>query len=145
MEVDLDKLENSITKGVDYLYQHQFPNGEFCNYIGTEDNLKDCIVHSHIFPTSLIGFSLLGLKNRPQVAEMLDLTSTFLQFQSMRAGVWNQLTSWSNGFSVYPCDVDNTSCASMVLKALEKEFPYNKEILLDNRAKKMVYSTLGIH
>lgn len=134
-------IDESIHRGIIYLHQHQFPNGEFCNYIGSKDDLKECVPHSHVFPTSLICFSLLQMKKIPEVKQMLQLSSAFLQFQSMRAGVWNQLTNWSNGFSVYPCDVDNTSCASIVLKALDKEYPDNKEILFDNRAKNGLFYT----
>ena len=138
---DFDPIDESINKGVDYLHQHQFPNGEFCLYIGHDDDLIHTIPYSNVFSTSLICYSLLLLKNSPKVKMILDLSSAFLQFQSMRAGVWNNFTSWSPLFKVCPADVDNTSCASVVLKSLGKEYTKNEEILYANRNKLGLFYT----
>lgn len=129
-------LDQVIKKGALYLHQHQFPNGEFCCYVGNEDSMKDTVLYSSVFPTSLICYSLLQLKHIPEVNEVLALSASFLQFQSMRAGVWDHFTSWSPLFPLCPADVDNTSCASKVLQSLGKEYPNNREILLANRNKK---------
>lgn len=127
------KLDLAINNGVTYLHQHQFPNGEFCCYIGHEDNLKDTIPYSTVFPTSLICYSLLNLQHLQKVKEIVGLSGTFLQFQSMRAGVWNNFTTWSPLFPLCPADVDNTSCASKVLTGIGREYPDNRDILLANR------------
>lgn len=134
-------LDQAIRKGVTYLHQHQFPNGEFCCYLGHEDNLKDTIPYSTVFPTSLICYSILKLAHLPEVKDILDLSGTFLQFQSMRAGVWNHFTSWSQLFPLCPPCVDNTSCASKVLQAIGREYPENREILLANRKKNGLFYT----
>ena len=134
-------IEKSILKGVQYLHQHQYPNGEFCCYIGHEDHLKDTIPQSQIFPTSLICYSLLHLQHLPEVKEILDRSAAFLQFQLMRAGVWNHFTSWSPLFKLCPADADNTSCASKVLQSLKKDFPNNEKILLANRSRSGLFYT----
>lgn len=134
-------IDNTVSKGIAYLHQHQYPNGEFCCYIGHEDHLKDCIPYSNVFPTSLICYSLLKLSHIKEVREILDLSSAFLQFQSMRAGVWNNFTSWHPLFPLCPADVDNTACASKVLQSLRKEYPENKKILLANRNKAGLFYT----
>jgi len=131
----------AIKKGITYLRQHQFPNGEFCCYIGHEDHLKDTIPYSTVFPTSLICYSLLKLSHFQEVKEILGLSGTFLQFQSMRGGVWNNFTTWSPLFPLCPADVDNTSCASKVLQATGREYTDNRKILLANRAKSGLFYT----
>jgi hypothetical protein len=135
------KLEESLSLAIRYLHQHQYPNGEFCCYLGHEDAMKDTIPDSNVFPTSLIAYALLNLQHIKEVEEMLNRAAAFLQFQSMRGGVWNNFTSWHPYFPICPADVDNTACASKVLQALYKEFPDNEEILLANRSKNGLFYT----
>jgi hypothetical protein len=133
--------EQSILKGVKYLYDHQYPNGEFCCYIGNEDEMKMCITHSNVFPTSLISQSILHLRYLPEVNQILEMAAAFLQYQSMRAGVWNNFTILNPLFPICPPDVDNTACASKVLQELNKGFQPNEEILLANRNKSGLFYT----
>lgn len=141
MGIPIEIIDKSILNGVNYLHQHQLPNGEFCVYIGNEDTLKNCTPYSNVFPTSLICFSLLKLQGLPVVEEILNNSVAFLQYQSMRAGVWNNFTTWSSLFKLCPADVDNTACASKLLKTLNKPFPDNRMILSYNRAKSGLFYT----
>lgn len=125
----------AITKGVKYLHQHQFPNGEFCCFTswGDDDSMQNAIFDSNVFPTSLICYSLLNLRHFPEVKEINERAAAFLQYQSMRGGIWNNYPSWAPFFKLCPPDVDNTSCASIVLRELKKDYPANQEMLLLNR------------
>lgn len=134
-------IDQSILRGVNYLHQHQFPNGEFCTYIGHENSMQESIPDANIFPTSLIGYSLLNLQHIPKVNEMLQLSASYLQHQSMRGGVWNNYPWSHERFKICPADVDNTACASILLKALKRGFPANEEILLLNRNKAKIFYT----
>ncbi|WP_316749117.1 hypothetical protein [Pedobacter gandavensis] len=133
--------EQAILKGVDFLEDHQFPNGEFCCYIGDEDEMKMCIAQSNIFPGSLIAYALLPLKHLPVITEILDKAAAFLQYQMMRGGVWNNFSILNPLFPVCPPDVDNTVCASKVLQALNKSYPANEELILANRSKSGLFYT----
>lgn len=133
MSRELEILEQTILKGVNYLYDHQYPNGEFCCFISDEDEMKMCIPHSNVFPTSLIAYSLLQLKELPEVREMLEMAAAFLQYQTMRGGVWNNFTILNPLFPICPPDVDSTVCASKVLQALGKNYPDNEALLMANR------------
>ena len=126
-------IENSIKKGVLYLYDHQYPNGEFCCYICPDDEMKMCITHSNVFPTSLISHSILHLRYLPEINEILEKSSAFLQYQVMRGGAWNDHTILNPLFPICPPDVDNTVCASMVLRELGKHYPDNKALILANK------------
>ena len=126
-------MEQAILKGINYLYDHQYPHGEFCCYISDEDEMKQCIPHSNVFPTSLIMYSLLPLKQYPKVKEMLDMGAAFLQYQTMRGGVWNNFTILNPLFPICPPDVDSSVCAAKVLQALGKTYPDNEALILANR------------
>ncbi|WP_222538044.1 hypothetical protein [Pedobacter polysacchareus] len=126
-------MDQAILKGINYLYEHQYPHGEFCCYISDEDEMKQCIPHSNVFPTSLIMYSILQLQQDPKVKEMLEMGAAFLQYQKMRGGVWNNFTILNPLFPICPPDVDSTACASKVLQALGKADPQNEAIMLANR------------
>ena len=129
-------IEKAIYDGVKYLHQHQLPNGEFCCYIGWGDDSMQIAIHdSSVFPTSLIGFSLMNLKYIPEVKEIHERCVGFLQYQTLRGGIWPHFTSWTPLFKLCPPDVDNTSCASKLLQALNKDYPANRKMLLLNRTK----------
>lgn len=134
-------IDESVLRGVNYLHQNQFPNGEFCCYIGHEDSMRDTVPDANIFPSSLICYSLLNLAHLPKVDQMLQITGTFLQYQSMRGGVWNNFTMAHRYFKICPADVDNTACASIFLKAINREFQGNERILLLNRNKARLFYT----
>lgn len=134
-------VEKSILRGVNYLHQHQFPSGEFCCYIGWEDSMKLTVPDSNIFPTSLISYSLLNLAQLPKVNDMLQRTGDFLEYQSMRGGVWNNFTVVHPYFKICPACVDNTACASIVMKGINREFQNNEELLLYNRNESQLFYT----
>lgn len=127
-----NNIENSIIKGIWYLQDHQYPNGEFCCYVGQDDEMKMCITQSNLFPTSLISYSILHLKHIPEAKEILDKACAFLQYQAMRGGAWNNFTVLNPLFPICPPDVDNTACASLVLQKLDKYYTPNRELILAN-------------
>jgi hypothetical protein len=141
MDILQTAIEKSILQGVNYLHQHQFPSGEFCCYIGWEDSMKITVPDSNIFPTSLISYSLLHLKHLPKVDAMLQLTGNFLEYQSMRGGVWNNFTVVHPYFKICPACADNTACASIVMKGINREFQNNEELLLYNRNENQLFYT----
>lgn len=134
-------LEKSIEKGVLYLYDHQHPNGEFCCYIGTEDQMEMCYASSNVFPTSLISYSILNLKHLNEVNDILEKSSAFLQYQMMRGGAWDDATILNPLFPICPPDVDNTVCASIILQKLNKNCPGNEALVTANRNNKGLFYT----
>ncbi|PWS29205.1 hypothetical protein DHW03_05115 [Pedobacter yonginense] len=138
----LGKIDNAIDKGVDYLYEHQFPNGEFCCYYAPDDEMLEwCVPDSTVFPTSIIACCLLGIKELPKVSKMLSLTTGFLQYQMMGGGVWNYFTKWNPLFKYMPADLDDTAIASYFLRALEIDFPENSKIFYGSRNRKGLFYT----
>ena len=139
---DSTKFKDSLTRGLEYLHEHQLPNGEFSAYYAPDDKMKEwCVPDSIVFFTVLIAGSLLELRNHEKVDTILKSYSNFLNYQMMRGGVWNYFTKWNPLFSYSPADVDDTVCSSYVLKSLNIDFVNNKESILCNRNAKGLFYT----
>lgn len=129
-------LDHSISKGLDYLYHHQYPNGEFCVYISGDDAMqKWSYPDSNIFASALIGSCLLYLKDFPKAEEILNKMAVFLRYQMGRGGTWNHYTNQHSLRSLCPQDVDDTACVSFFLEKRNITFPkaHNSSLLLANR------------
>lgn len=136
------KFKDSITYGLEFLYEHQLPNGEFMSYYAPDDKMNEwCVPDSIVFFTALISGSLLELRNHEKVNTILNSSSNFLKYQMMRGGVWNYFTKWNPLFSYTPADADDTVCISYVLKALNFDFVNNRESILSNRNSKGLFYT----
>jgi hypothetical protein len=139
-----EKIAQSISKGIDYLYQHQYPHGEFCVYISGDDSMQGWNhPDSSNFGSVLIGSSLLFLKEDPKVKEMLKKTAAFLRYQMARGGTWHHYTNLHYLRPLCPLDVDDTSCISHFLQQQNVDFPKadNKALLLANRRKDGLFYT----
>lgn len=136
------KINDSIMRGLEYLSEHQLPNGEFMSYYAPDDKMKQwCVPDSIVFFTALIAGSLLKLKSHEKVEEILKLSANFLTYQMSRGGVWNYFTKWNPLFNYCPADADDTVCSSYVLKSLNIDFVNNRNSILSNRNSKGLFYT----
>lgn len=138
------QIEKSVSKGIDYLYEHQYPNGEFCVYLSGDDSMKEwTLPESSIFPSALIGSSLLFLKDDLRVNEILKRTANFLRYQMGRGGTWNHYGKFHPYRHICPQDADDTACVSSFLMQSNVDFPkqHNTQLLLDNRRKDGLFYT----
>jgi hypothetical protein len=129
-------LQEAIERGLAYLHEHQYPNGEFCAYISGDDAMQGwCQPDSTIFPTALIASCLLHLKDRPGVEELLGPAADFLRAQMARGGTWNHFTNGHPLHSLCPMDADDTACVGHFLSARGVSFPrdQNTALLMRNR------------
>lgn len=135
---------DAIALGVAYLQQHQYPNGEFCTYISGDDAMLEWnYPDSSIFPSALIGNSLLFLKEKPFVKEILDKTVAFLHYQMGRGGTWHHFTRQHPLFAICPFDVDDTACVSAFLKEYDSDILLGSNIplILNNRNSQGLFYT----
>lgn len=138
----IEDLTISIELGISYLYDHQYPNGEFCCYYAPDDKMQEwCVPDSTVFPAALIASCLLPMKSSAKVEKILTSVAGFLSYQVMRGGVWNYFTKWNPLFNYSPADADDTVFASYVLKSLGVDFPDNTQMLLGNRNSKGLFYT----
>ena len=138
------QIEDSISRGLNYLCHHQYPNGEFCVYMSGDDAMRGWNQpDSSIFPSSLIGSSLCFLKEYPIARDMLAKTGWFLRCQMGRGATWNHYTNSHMLRALCPQDADDTACVSKLLEQCGVDFPsaQNISLLLDNRRKDGLFYT----
>ncbi len=136
------QLSSAIDKGIDYLHDHQYPNGEFCFYVSPDEEMLEwCYPDSTVFCTTIIASCILKLKAEPIANHILQKAGYFLQYQMMRGGLWNFFTKFHVNFKFSPADADTTAYTSTVLKELGFDVPNNKDLLLKNRNKNGLFYT----
>lgn len=137
-------LDDAIARGVAYLHQHQYPNGEFCAYCSPDAPMQEwCLPDSSIFPTALIAHCLLCLADHPAAEETLAKAAAFLQYQMHPGGLWNHFTVLHRLRRICPLDVDDTACVSDFLRArgFDTPYPANVPLLLANRDHRGLFYT----
>ena len=134
MTMDMKDVDGAIEEGIAYLFEHQYPNGEFCCYIAPDDAMQEwCTTDSCTFATALVASSLLSLPKSSKTDEVLTKATRFLQYQMMRGGVWNFFTIRNPLFRVNPADIDDTVMISSVLRSRAIKIPDHTNLLLANR------------
>lgn len=135
-------IESSIQRGLSYLENHQYPNGEFCCYIAQDIDLKkDCLPDTSIFATTLICNSLSSLKEYPSVQPMLEKAGWLIKSHQLRGGVWDYYTGWHLLYKIVPPDVDDTVFASQLMTTLNLPYINNIPPLLSNRNRQGLFYT----
>lgn len=135
-------IDKAIDKGIEFLAEHQFHNGEFCGYIGPDEELKEwCVPDSTNFITAVICNSLVSLKDDPRVDLIIRKPIPFLKYQMMRGGLWVFFPVLHKMFTTSPPDSDTTSNISAFLKNVGDDFPDNTRLLLRNRNREGLFYT----
>lgn len=138
----MERINSSIELGVNFLHEHQLPNGEFMCYISPDEDMQyACGPDSIVFNTTLIAYPLMFLKDHPKVKNIHKEAGRFLLYQMMYGGVWNYFTRWNKAFPVCPPDIDDTAMASLVLKMLGIDHCNPEQMLLLNRNSKGLFYT----
>ena len=140
---DKDSLDKVIYSGINYLFCHQFPNGEFASYISGDAEMKGWIrPDSTLFTTALISHSLhyinLELSEKIQ-SKSLD----FLGGEMCKGGLWNHFSKYHPYRNICPPDIDDTCCIAALYrdKGIQFPNPLNKQLIRLNRNKKGLYYT----
>ena len=134
-----DKLAPAIEKAIDFLYHHQLPYGEFKTYMSPNPRLEDQYPpDSTPFVTTLVLYCI-GFVNCPKVSEMTRKAVNFLMEEMEPPGVWRYWASRTNQKSTP--DLDDTSCASFVLKKYHPHIDSNIGIILGNRNEQGLFYT----
>ena len=136
----LNKLNESISRGIDFLYKNQLPHGEFPSFrIYTREGAGNWDLDSAIFPTALMAHSLRFLKGE-KVHEMRNKAKAYLLQEMEPPGVWRYWSTQS-GVTIMP-DLDDTCCASAVLLEDEPQIHMeNVSTILNNRDENGLFYT----
>jgi hypothetical protein len=138
--IDIKALESCIDRAVDFLASHQLPYGEFKTYVAPGNSLEEnCQFDSSPFTTSLVVYSLSFLPNT-RVGEIREKALNFLANEMESSGLWRFWSSKNLMHRLIPPDMDDTCCASFVLKKY-RTAPPNKKLILANRNKQGLFYT----
>jgi hypothetical protein len=134
-----DKSTSAIEKAVEFLHHHQLSYGEFKTYMSPNPGLEDqYLPDSTPFTTTLVLYCL-GFVNCPRANEMTRKAANFLIEEMEPPGVWRYWTSRTNQKPTP--DLDDTSCASFVLKKYHPHIDSNIGIILSNRNDQGLFCT----
>lgn len=124
-------IETAIDRGVNFLTNAQREDGEFTTLLSDDPQLRDGQWDSSPFVTSLICHSLSFCPEtaRPSLEKGLD----FLESQMEDRGVWRYYSRKQFKHARIPPDLDDTCCASFVLKKNGRTIPDNIGTILANR------------
>lgn len=132
--IDFSRLDSSIERAIAFLYERQLPYGEFKTYKTLCSNPEDQGVFEHVpLTTSLIAHSL-SFWETERTQKMISNALDFLSTEMEEPGLWRTWSSQSIYHKVTPPDMDDTCCASFLLKKY-RTAPGNVELLLANRSR----------
>src|SRR5207249_106686 len=115
--------------------------GEFKVYVSPDLNLeRDCVFDPSVFPTALIAYAL-GFADAPEVEDILDNALSFLLDEMEGPGLWRYWTKQHSSHSTIPPDLDDTACASFVLRRHRLPFPSNESLIFANRTRQGLFYT----
>ncbi|MFK5924623.1 MAG: cytochrome P450 [Verrucomicrobiota bacterium] len=137
--LNLNNLRKSIDHGIEYLSSKQHEDGEFETLISSNSSLSDGVWDSSPFVTSLLAHSLKSCLPASKV--IIDRSLAFLESQMERGGVWRYYSNKQFKHTRIPPDLDDTSCASFVLKDNGREIPDNEWIFKSNQNSNHLFCT----
>ncbi|ANE53062.1 hypothetical protein [Flavisolibacter tropicus] len=142
--MDQLNIEDAIRRGIEYLKQYQYPNGQFRAFTATDDEMHiNCTPDSSVFSTALICYSLGFLAKNAFVNEMISLSTGFLLREMKGPGAWKHYTQLHGYHSIIPADLDDTCCVSYILEKNGIKWIRGKNINLitSNRNKEGLFYT----
>ena len=136
-------IEKSIEKAIDYLYNHQLPNGEFLCYMSGDSELKGWIMQDLVtWGTAVISHSLSIVKNNK--SDIIQHKAMMFLGSEVKWGLWNYFTRTNEKFRKrLPFDVDDTCLISVLYKnkGIDYPNPSNIEVIKLNRNKVGLFYT----
>ena len=147
-----ESIANAIGRGLTFIQNSQLPNGEFgCDFVSSDTEVTDDLKsregttvieeRNAIFPNTLIGHSLLGLKNTPVALAILSRISTYLLQHQSKYGLWKHYVDGHLLSQWIPYDLDNTALTSSLLDNLGLKEKDQAEFFYSNRAKNGLFYT----
>ena len=141
-QINSETIQQAIDKGVRYLKNHQYPNGEFCCYYSPDDAMEEwCVPDSTVFPTAIIATCLLSIEDHFDAKDIFRKSIPFFQYQMMRGGVMNYFTKWHPLFPLSPPDIDDTVFVHQFLQSQNIDCPDPSALILENRASNGLFYT----
>jgi hypothetical protein len=136
--VSKEEVENSIDKGLNFLYQNQLAWGEFRTLASFNPYFLGSYFDPSPFATGLLLYSISEIKDS-RVEKIKKKAVDFLLSEKEEGGVWRFWTSRNKKF-IIP-DLDDISVISFALKREGVEFEDNLPLIRKNRNEKKLFLT----
>ncbi len=137
-------LDGAIARGLAYLQQHQYPNGEICCYIAADEPMLAWTrTDSTVFATTVVAACLLPLAGQPAAAVVINKATNYLRYQMYRGGVWPVFSNFHPWRWVVPYDTDSMAYTSALMRdqGIDCPSPTNVPLLLANRNRPGLFYT----
>ena len=131
------ELNYSINSGIDFLYNSQLKDGEFSTYSCSEKEMINCYYDSSPFVTTFVLYSINEINN----SKTIEIKQKAFQFllNEQENGLWSYWTKKNENKLYY--DLDDTSCASFILKQNNINFQENIHLIKNNKNNESLYYT----
>jgi len=126
----IERINESIDKGIDFLAANQMDNGEFKTFASRDQDMRNSYFESSPFITPFVLYSIREVNNE-KVPGIIEKGTNFLLSEQQPGGVW-QFWGSSTGYTIPP-DLDDIAMISAVLEMNNKSFDPNKELILSNK------------
>ena len=127
-----DQIQESIDRGVDFLYKNQLDYGEFKTYVCSDKLMKNCSFDSSPFLTTFVLYSIKDVKDE-RIKEIINESLHFLLDEQELNGAWNYHASRDLKNPPVPDDADDTACVSAAL--VMNNFSFKDNLYLFNKYK----------
>ena len=136
-----DDFDAGIGRGLEFLRRSQLPSGEFRVFMSPDLSLgRDCILDSTPFGAALIAYAL-GFAGAEEAGDILDKALRFLLSEMEGSGLWRYWTKRHQSHLTIPPDLDDTACASFVLRRHNFASPQNLKLIFANRTREGLFYT----
>ncbi len=125
----LERINNSISKGIDFLYENQLDYGEFKTYICDDKDLEECLFDSSPFVTTFVLYFFNNMEGE-KVEIMTEKALDFLLNEQEEGGIWRYWSS-RNDKKISP-DLDDISTISFILKTNGIDIDDNYQLIKEN-------------
>lgn len=132
-------LQVAIERGLNYLAASQLTSGEIPCYWSDDKEMSKLNQDSSPFPTALTAYSL-SFSDSEQAKKIIAGALRFLVAQQEAGGVWRYWTPVHPYYKYIPVDLDDTACASLVLKQNNIEMADNSRVFTANESSSGFYT-----
>ena len=137
------KITQSLDKGVNYLYNHQLPNGEFMSYLSGDFAMVNWIFPDSILYVTAIITHCLKYINSEKSDAIQQKSLLHLGGEVNKGGLWHYYTKYHKFRVRLPSDIDDTCCISVLYKDKGIDFPNpsNSNTIKQHRNKEGLFYT----
>ncbi|HEX3551417.1 MAG TPA: hypothetical protein VHT53_13615 [Candidatus Elarobacter sp.] len=135
-----DPPDLAIERAIEFLRRRQLPHGEFSVLLGSDGQFSHAVHDPSVFGTAIVLHALMHL-DRARVADMVDAAVSFLRSEMEFGGVWRYYSKRQHRLARLPPDVDDTACASDMLRSAGARVPRNTWAFLSSRNERGLFRT----